>query len=387
VLRSSLASGQAGLQALVFGLATAAITSVYLTQPVLPQLSQEFGASPAMASLTVSMVILGTTLACMPFGVLADRWPLKPIIGLGGGVIALSLLAGALSQSLPLLVAARFVQGLFIPALTSCLAAYLSRTLPPDKLAVVMGSYVSATVVGGLSSRLLSGLLLEGHWRLSLLVVAGLIVLLCLAALRWLPAESRPSAPGGQALGYLGLLRRRATLVPYLSTFGSMFVFGAVFNYVPYYLAAAPFQASTAFISLVYLTYLVGVILGPLVGRLTKRVGSGWTLTMGALLFMAALLLSLAPSLTVVVLALLAVCGGHFIIHAASQGILNVRLKDSQGRGNSLYVLVYYLGGWAGITAAGPAWSFLGWPGVAALCLAVLLLPLLVGVAEIRRRP
>ncbi len=383
---SSRAPGQAGLQTLVFGLATVAITSMYLTQPVLPQLSREFGAAPALASLTVSMVILGITLACMPFGLAADRWPIKPIIAVGGGVIALSLVAGALSQGLGVLVAARFVQGLFIPALTSCLAAYLSRTLPPDRLAMVMGSYVSATVVGGLSSRLLSGLLLAGHWRFSLLVVAGVTLLLCLAALRWLPAEGPRQPRSEQALSYLGLLKNWPTLVPYLATFGSMFVFAAVFNYVPYYLSAPPFEASTAFISLVYLTYLVGVIIGPFVGRLAKRVGGGWTLALGSSLYMAALLLSLAPSLVLVVLALLAVCGGHFIIHAASQGILNVRLADSQGRGNSLYVLIYYLGGWAGITAAGPAWSLLAWPGVAALGLTMLILPLLVGAKEIRRR-
>ncbi|MBU1155129.1 MAG: hypothetical protein KJ921_04735, partial [Proteobacteria bacterium] len=69
--------GHLPLQALVFGLVAAAISAVYFTQPVLPEISREFAASPPLASLTVSLVILGITLACLPFGVLADRWAVK----------------------------------------------------------------------------------------------------------------------------------------------------------------------------------------------------------------------------------------------------------------------------------------------------------------------
>lgn len=382
---SPAAFRQTGLQALVFGLVAATIGTIYLTQPVLPELSRDFGASPSVASLTVSMVILGITLACIPFGVLADRWPVKPIILVGGMVIAASLLAGALSRSLTLLVAARFVQGLFVPALTSCLAAYLARTLPLERLAVIMGSYVSATVVGGLASRLLSGLVLAGHWRLSFVVVALLVLLLALAALRWLPPEGVRPPRASTALSYLGLLHQWPTLAPYLATFGSMFVFAAVFNYVTYYLAAPPFNASTAFISLMYLTYLIGVVSGPLVGKMARRIGGGWTLLLGSVLLILAMLLSLLPSLAAVVGALALVCAGHFTIHPAATGLLNIRLQESQGRANSLYVLIYYLGAWAGITAAGQAWAHWAWPGVAGLGLAMLVLPLLVGLGEIRR--
>ena len=61
-------------QALVFGLVAAALTTVYITQPVLPILQQEFGVNPSQASYTVSAVILGIALANLPFGMLADRF-------------------------------------------------------------------------------------------------------------------------------------------------------------------------------------------------------------------------------------------------------------------------------------------------------------------------
>ena len=44
-----------------------------------------------------------------------------------------------------------------IPSHTTCIAAYLARNLPAARLNVVMGSYVAATVAGGLGGRLLGG--------------------------------------------------------------------------------------------------------------------------------------------------------------------------------------------------------------------------------------
>ena len=73
------------LQLAVFALVSACFTNIYITQPVLPVLQQEFAASSVTVSFTISAVILGIALANLPFGVLADRLPIRPIILLGAG--------------------------------------------------------------------------------------------------------------------------------------------------------------------------------------------------------------------------------------------------------------------------------------------------------------
>ena len=55
--------GAASLQARVFLLVAATFSTIYLTQPVLPVLREEFGIDAARASLTVSAVIFGIALA------------------------------------------------------------------------------------------------------------------------------------------------------------------------------------------------------------------------------------------------------------------------------------------------------------------------------------
>ena len=79
---------QVSIQALVFALVASSFTVVYITQPVLPVLETEFGTDARTASLSVSAVIFAMALANLPFGALVDRYPIKPIILIGGSVIA-----------------------------------------------------------------------------------------------------------------------------------------------------------------------------------------------------------------------------------------------------------------------------------------------------------
>lgn len=373
------------LQTLVFGLVAAALTTVYITQPVLPILEQEFKVNPSQASYTVSAVILGIALANLPFGMLADRFPVQRLILVGGGVVVACGLFCAATSSLALLVGARFVQGLFIPALTTCLAAYLSANLPLERLNVVMGSYVSATVAGGLGGRLLGGFIHPPlHWRYAFVTASLLVLLATLAAVCWLPpgkVHSNSDAPGE---GFWALLSQGQLRRSFQVAFGGFFVFSSVFNYLPFYLHRPPFNASTEFITLLYLAYLIGIFTGPVAGQLSNRIGNGGTMVLGSLVFALAIALTLIKFILTIIVALMLVCAGFFSIHASAAGSLNRKLTSSRGRANSLYVLAYYLGGAVGITLSGYSYSLGGWYGVAILGLVMLTVPLFTGLKEMR---
>jgi YNFM family putative membrane transporter len=250
-----------------------------------------------------------------------------------------------------------------------------------------MGSYVSATVAGGLLGRLLGGWIHPPlHWRYAF-VSASLLVMAAGAAAFWrLPRETDRRGPLGRAEGFLALLKRPECLSMFLVALGAFFVFSSIFNYLPFHLSGPPFNASTNLITMMYLTYLIGVVTGPLAGRISNRLGAGAALVLGSLVFALAVALTLIPSLPAVALGLAGVCLGFFTVHAAAAGALNRRLKAGQGRANSLYVLFYYLGGYLGITLAGAAWDWGGWKAVASQDLVMLALPLGVGLWEMRRR-
>src|SRR5438552_8263672 len=337
---------QVPTQALVFFLVATAFTTVYITQPVLPVIENEFGVNARTASLSVSMVIFGVALANLPFGMLADRYPIKPVVLTGGAVVAATSLVCAITHSIAVLIAARFIQGLFIPALTTCIAAYLAQSLPAARLNVVMGSYVSATVAGGLGGRLLGGWIHPPlHWRYAFVSAAALLIAAAVTAARTLPDEPAERPLEERGAGFIQLLSRAEVLRVLVVPFTAFFVFSATFNYLPFYVSRPPIGAPLKVLTLLYLAYVVGMVAGPVAGKVSNRLGSGATMVIGSTLLAGAIACTLVPRLWVIAASLPVVCGGFFGVHAAALGTLNRRLTGSRGRGKSLYVLFSYLGG------------------------------------------
>ena len=373
------------LQLVVFALVTASFANIYITQPVLPVLQEEFAVDMVMVSSTISAVIFGIAISNLPFGFLSDRVPIQPIILVGAIVVASGGFICALTKDIWILIAARFLQGIFIPSMTTCLAAYLARTLPVERLNVVMGSYVAATVLGGMGGRLLGGMVHQWlHWRYSFVAAAVLILVAVFAVLRWLPKAQVKAGGEKIAVGFLALLRRRELLAIFLCATGSFAIFSSVFNYLPFRLHGPPFYFSTEMTTLLYLVYVVGIFMGPAAGSISNRFGSSNTLIGGVAILGLSLLILLLPSVTAVLAGLIGVCTGFFAIHSAAVGSLNRKLTSGQGRANALYVLFYYGGGWLGITGSGLAYEQGGWTAVVCILLVLLLIPIAAGINERR---
>ena len=363
------------LQIAVFALVAAAFTNIYITQPLLPVLQVEFQTSISTISASVSAVILGITLANLPFGALADRVAIRPIIAGGSLIVALAGSLCFLSHDLKIFLAARFLQGLFIPSLTTCLAACLARQLPPERLNVVMGSYVAATVCGGLGGRLLGGFINElWGWRYALLAAAGLIATATVLALPYLPGQHAKSTliPNRRATPFLVLLSRPELRLFYLLAACSFAIFSTLFNYLPFRLAGPVFQLAPTKITLLYLVYVVGIFTGPSAGRMVNRFGTAPVIGGGALIFMLSLALLFLPFISAIIAGLLGVCAGFFTLHAAAVGAINRNLTQDQGRANALYVLSYYLGGYLGISLSGLIYENFGWPPMLLFCVLLL---------------
>ena len=302
------------------------------------------------------------------------------------GLVAASFTAVYITQPVLPVIRVEFGVSETTASLTTCLAAYLARSLPVERLSVVMGSYVSATIAGGMGGRLLGGWIHPPlHWRYAFVTSAVLLVAAAAAAARILPREPAERAPEEAGIGFLQLVSRADVIRMLAVAFTSFAVFSAIFNYLPFYLSAPPIRAPVRVVTLLYLAYIVGMAAGPLAGKLSNRLGSGPTMSLGAAVLALAIVCTLVPSLGIIAASLPAVCAGFFGMHAAALGTLNRRLTASRGRANSLYVLSYYLGGASGISAAGYAYTHAGWRGCVGLGVAVLLVPFAIGVFETSR--
>ena len=373
---------------LIYSAAFSAFLAMYLPQPILPLLAEEFGVSASGAGLLISGLVLSIALMSVVTAPLSDRIGRKPVLAGCSLLLALPSLACALAPSYSFLLLMRFAQGAIVPGVLAISVAYLSEAFSAERSPVLVGGYISATVLGGMMSRLLSGAvtdLLNWRWAFGLSSLLSLLVGLLLFAL--LPSSSNFRADTHLGSAYRGMvqhLRNRQLLGGYLVGFLLFFAFLGLFTYLPFQLAGPPYAFSPLYIGLIYIVYGAGALSSPLGGRLAKRLPFWQVLSLGLGLTLSANLLTLVPRTAVLVGALLLLCFGNFIVQSTATAFVARTAKHNRAGANALYLLFYYVGGSLGGYLPGLLWPLLGWEGVLLLTGSSLALALIVAVTLCR---
>jgi YNFM family putative membrane transporter len=362
----------------------AAYSDMYVTQPILPLLSREFGVGAARAGLTVSAVVLAIAAASSVYGPLSDALGRRRVMAGATALLSLATLACAAAPSFRGLVALRVVQGALVPGMTAVSVAYAGDRFSPRDLGRVVGGIIAASVVGGLVGRVGSGAI-AAHlgWRAAFIVFGALTMAAAVVLARGLAPGVR--APGrGLVAAYAGMLRhlRDPRLVgAYLVGLSLFFGWMGIFTYLPYHLSASPYGLSTAAVSSVYLVYAAGVVASPLAGRLSGRVPPRRLIAIGLAGEALGMALALAGPLPLVVLGLVVLVLGTFTAQAVVPAFVNASARTAKGGASALYLAFYYVGGTLGSALPGLAWQAGGWSAVVAICAASVCLGIVANAA------
>jgi MFS transporter, YNFM family, putative membrane transport protein len=358
----------------------ACYSDMYITQPVLPILSLEFGISPAKAGLSISAVVVGIAVASSFYGPLSDALGRKRVMVASGLLLAAPTALCALARSFGALLALRVGQGLLIPGVTAVTVAYAGDRFDRRRLPAVVGGIIAASVMGGLLGRVLGGFVASAAgWRASFVLFAAVTAASALLLVRGLSA-ARSEEPVGWARAYGGMLQHladRRLVGAFLIGMTLFFGFIGIFTYLPYHLVEAPYRLGTAQISSVYLVYLAGVVVSPIAGRAAARVSPRLVMAVGLVVAMLGMLGTLLPSLWSIAGGLVVLCLGMFTAQAVAPGFVNTSAPKAKGGASALYLVFYYVGGTLGSSLPGLAWQAWRWPGVVAACVGSLVAALL----------
>lgn len=276
-------------------------TDMYL--PSLPAIATYFGATSGAAQLTLSSYLVGFALGLPIYGPLSDRRGRKTVMMVGLSLYGLASLLAALSPSLAVLIACRFVQG-FGAAGPLVIARAIVRDLYEGRQAgqqlARMGSIMG--VVPAIAPILGVGLELTFGWRANFVMSFVLVAALAFWALAKLPETLRARLSDKfslmAVLGGFGTLLADRRFLPFAAlaaaTYSGLFAYisGSSFIYQRHF-GLSEFAFAIAFVMMV-----TGFISGSFTAqRIALRTEPRRLLMIGALLQSAGGLAMLAANL------------------------------------------------------------------------------------------
>lgn len=363
------------------GLATFAL--LYCVQPILPVLSQQFGVSPAASSLSLSISTGLMALGLLVTGPLSDAVGRKSVMVTALMLAAICTLISATMTSWHGILIMRALMGLSLSGVAAVGMTYLSEEMSPRIVAFSMGLYISGNSIGGMSGRLLSGVLTDFYsWRVAIAVIGCFSLASALMFWKILPPSRHFRATSLRPRNLLINFRLhwRDPGLPWLFAEGFLLMgaFVTLFNYIGYRLLAAPWHLSQAVVGLLSVVYLTGSWSSPKAGALTSRMGRGPVMFGATAVMLAGLLFTAFDSLWLILPGMMLFTAGFFAAHAVASSWIGPRARRARGQASSLYLFSYYVGSSVAGTLGGLFWHNYGWSGITLFISALLLLALMV---------
>ncbi|WP_275074689.1 MFS transporter [Providencia rettgeri] len=363
------------------GFATFAL--LYFVQPILPLLSADFNISPATASLALSLSTGLMALGLLITGPISDAIGRKNVMVIALTCAALFTLLSSVMQSWQGILIARALVGLSLSGVAAVAMTYLSEEIHPSYVALSMGLYISGNSIGGMSGRLMTGVVADYFsWRVAVVILGTLALIAAIGFWRLLPPSQhfRASSLKPKNLWVNLHLHFRDKGLPWLFVEGFVLMGGFVtmYNYIGYRLLEAPYNFSQSTVGFLSVIYLTGTYSATKTGSLTQKYGLGNILIAAIGMMLLGILVTLHSNVWVVLLGMTLLTTGFFAAHSVASSWVGRRAKRARGQASSLYLFSYYAGSSIAGTVGGLFWANYGWNGVALFIAGILMVGIII---------
>jgi YNFM family putative membrane transporter len=356
---------------------------LYCVQPLMPLFSAHYGISAAASALSLSVTTGVLAFAMLFAGGVSDAWGRKSVMVASLLSSAVLVLLTALMPNWYALLTVRTLLGLTLSGLPAVAMTYLTEEMHTESIGLGMGLYISGSAVGGMSGRLISGVVADYFgWRIGMAVV-GVVGLICgLMFWRALPPSRhfRPQALQWRALSsrFAGMFRDAG--LPWLFAEGFLLLgaFVTVYNYLGYRLLAPPFNLSQTVVGLIFGIYLIGTFSSAWMGSLAGRLGRRKVLWTAFAMMLVGVGLTMLSSLWLIMLGIVAITFGFFGGHSIVSSWVGRRAGNAKAQASSMYLFGYYMGSSIAGASGGLFYAAAGWNGVAAFVGTLVVIGLLI---------
>ncbi len=379
------------------------VSSIYLCQPLLPQMGASFHAAAAAAGQIGVATQVGYTLGMLLLTPLGDALERRGLILKMFAALAVALLLLSCAPSLPLLLLMSAVVGA-CASVTHVVLPIAPDLAEPENRGRAVGVVMTGLLLGVLLARTVAGWLSEATehvtarvagWRVVFAVAAAVCVLLLPLIHRLMPQlPARQHLPYPQVLRSLWTVLRAEPLLRESCVMGALAfgMFSAFWNTLAFVLERHGLGAGVT--GSFGLVGAAGTLMAAYAGRLSDRRGPRYviSLALGALLLAVAAVyvtertafaaqaaghLHVWPYLLALGLAVVVLDVGMQALQLGNQTRNFALQPEARTRINTLYMTAYFIGG-ALASAISPAlWQHLGVAGLCGFELLLLLLAVL----------
>src|SRR6185503_1504837 len=194
--------------------AFASAANMRVIDPLLIQLSVEFGVTVGTASIASTLFLLANGVFVLVHGPFGDRYGKMPVVALACLAAAACCAFSALSVSLGMLAGARFLTGVTSSAIIPLAIAWLGDNVSYDKRQATLARFLTGQTLGLMTGAAMGGALGDWlGWRSVFWVLCAIYLAAgaaLFAVMRARPDVARPGerAPGSMVGQMLGVLRR-----------------------------------------------------------------------------------------------------------------------------------------------------------------------------------
>ena len=179
----------------------------YMVNISLPTIARSFSGTSGQASLIVSSYLLIITTTLLLFGKLGDRIGLKRIFISGYVIFTLGSLMCGLSNSIEMIIGARFIQGIGSSMLLAVSFAIISHFLPAGRTGWAFGITSTASALGVATGAPIGGIV-TGYlsWNWAFFINVPVCVVATIVAIKYIPDTGHVKKEQGQGFDSMGVV-------------------------------------------------------------------------------------------------------------------------------------------------------------------------------------
>ncbi|MBU8880573.1 MFS transporter [Bacillus sp. FJAT-29790] len=350
--------------------------TVYTTQPLMPVFAEEFNVSAPAASLTLSLTTGFLAIIMLGSASLSERIGMKNIMVFSMIITSCLGLLSSFSPNFISLLIFRALIGIFVAGVPSIAMAFIGEEFHLKARAIIMGFYISGSSIGGMTGRILTGLLTDLFtWRTAFIIIGVGALILSFSFWYLLPKPQPQLKKKEWATGWRSYklhLTNKQLLFLFILSFLLMGSFATMYNYIGFLLTEPPYKLSQTVIGFIFIVYLFGSFSSIYMGAKAAQYGKSFILKLSIILTICGAALTLLPTLIFKIIGISLFTFGFFGSHSIASTLVAERAKVNKTQASSLYLLCYYLGSSFVGSFSGYFWEHFHWIGVIAFICSLL---------------